>query len=481
MRSHTLVTALLAAAFMGNAHATVLFNNAGPIDVSGGDIGTSLNAGLSRSSGATDTMYVGFTLEPRAFSGSSAANSFTALQMFDGVVERFAVGNAWASDTYGTFFPDSNIKIVEGVRLQIPRRIVYKVQYNDGNYASVTVWKDPVPYLAESAQPVEKTTSLSNVVCWFDDLRLRAGNDATTYRYSDIVVATTFDEVVGNGPMTLPETSVKWTYSNSNIYSIPSVANGLIYGVNSDVIDNRVRAINATTGLDVWISPANLDTSVLGRPVIKQTSLGTRVYVVSNRGTLYAMDAADGSDMASVNPAYIQTGNNQDAGNACRTSPLVVDTVDGVWVYFVAMDASTAGAPVWYLFKVKDTGTALTYTVGDCLSLMPFKSGKYVTGSPSIGPDGSIVQIPVNHSAGATMMSVNTATMTVISTTDVPYLVDTPTTFSRDGSRFYVGDDGGYVRAFWTSNGNPDTGFGGGAGSVKTAEERPYTRVRSSA
>lgn len=465
MRRHTLVTALIAVAFLGNAQATVLFSNAGPIDVSGGGTGTSLAAGLSRYSGATGTMYVGFTIEPRSFDNSqTAANTYTALQMYTGTSEGFAVGKSWAPTSYGTFggeVSDTSINIVEDAKLQIPRRLVYKVQYNGTSKATVTIWKDPIPYLSESAQPTAKTTSLANVNCWFDDLRVRAGDGGTTYWYSDIVIATTFDEVVGNGPMTLPETSVKWTYSNSNIYSIPSVANGLIYGVNSDNFDNRVRAIDATTGLEVWSSATSLDTSVLGRPVIKQTSLGTRVYVVSDRGTLYAMDATNGSGVVAVNPAYSQTGNSQDAGRACETSPLVVDTADGVFVYFVAMDASTSGAPVWYLFKVKDTGTALTYTVGDCLSLLPSKSMKYVSGSPSIGPDGTTVQIPVNHSQGATMLSVNTATWTAISATDVPYHVDTPTTFSRDGSRFYVGDDGGYVRAFWTSNGNEDTVFGG--------------------
>ncbi|GEM_PF-5324413 len=471
MRRHTLVTALIAAALLGYAHATVLFYNAGPIDATGGGAGQSLGTGLSRSVGATDTMYISFEIEPRSFYNSqTAANTYTALQMYAGNSEGFAVGKSWAPTNYGTFggeVSDTSINIVEDAKLQIPRRLVYKIQYNGTSKATVTIWKDPIPYLSESAQPTSKTTSLNNVSCWFNDLRVRAGDSTTTYRYSDIIIATTFDEAASRGPMTLPESSVKWTYSATNIYSIPSVANGLIYGVSSDNFVNRVRAISATTGLEVWYSAASLDTSVFGRPVIKQTSLGTRVYVVSDRGTLYAMDAADGANLAASNPAFIQTNNPQDAGNACRTSPLVVDTMNGVWVYFVAMDASTSDAPVWYLFKVKDTGTALTYTIGDCLSLMPFKSMKYVSGSPSIGPDGTTVQIPVNHSAGATMLSVNTATMTAISATDVPYSVDTPTTFSRDGSRFYVGDDGGYVRAFWTSNGNPDTGFGGGAGSVK--------------
>jgi len=318
MRRHTLVTALIAAAFMGQVHAGVLFSNAGPIDATGGGTGTSLGAGLSHSSGDTVTMYVGFTIEPRSFYNSqTAADTYTALQMYSGGSPGFAVGKSWAPTSYGTFggeVSDTSINIVEDARLQIPRRLVYKVQYNGTSKATVTIWKDPVPYLSESAQPTAKTTSLNNVNCWFDDLRLRAGDSTTTYRYSDIVIADTFDEVVGNGPMTLPETSVKWTYSNSNIYSIPSVANGMVYGVSSDNFVNRVRAINVSTGLEAWASAASLDTSVYGRPVIKQTSLGTRIYVVDDRGTLYAMDAADGVGPDPINPEYAQTGNKQDAG-----------------------------------------------------------------------------------------------------------------------------------------------------------------------
>ena len=146
MRRHTLVTALIAVAFMGYAHAAVLKSIPGPIEVSGGGMGTSLNAGLSRAVGATDTMYVGFTIEPLAFSGSNAVESFAALSMYSGTVEGFSVGNAWNWQTYGAFnggIADTNINIVEDVKLQIPRRIVYKVKYNGNDRSSVTVWKDP--------------------------------------------------------------------------------------------------------------------------------------------------------------------------------------------------------------------------------------------------------------------------------------------------------------------------------------------------
>jgi outer membrane protein assembly factor BamB len=85
-------------------------------------------------------------------------------------------------------------------------------------------------------------------------------------------------------PRTLPR--VKWTFpTGDRITSSPSYANGIVY-VGSD--DGQLYAIDAATGRQRWMHRT-------GGPVSSSPAVGGgRVYVVSDDGRLHALDAATG-------------------------------------------------------------------------------------------------------------------------------------------------------------------------------------------
>ena len=129
---------------------------------------------------------------------------------------------------------------------------------------------------------------------------------------------------------TLPEGTLKWTFTTGGpIHSSPALSNGMVY-VGSQ--DGNIYALDAATGEKLWAFKTN--SWVESSPVI----VGGVLYCGSNDGNLYALNAETGEKHWSFLAPY-----------AIRSSPAVADGV----VYFgcddhhvYAVDAAT-GEELW--------------------------------------------------------------------------------------------------------------------------------------
>lgn len=218
------------------AHAVVLWSNFDPITVDTNGPGTDLLGGaVKRDDSADDTLYFKFTVEP--ISDETTEPYFAALELFEDDTERLGVGNALDAWAYSVFFPgaqsrgvppagyldlhtaqpDSNA-LAHLADYQCPRRgeavtIVFKVQYVPNGEDLVTVWLNPDlgPGANEINQP-ETLTTRFNANASFDELRLRHGGKGGGWTFSDLAIATAFNDFVdsssarpGNGKENLAQ------------------------------------------------------------------------------------------------------------------------------------------------------------------------------------------------------------------------------------------------------------------------------------
>jgi outer membrane protein assembly factor BamB len=124
--------------------------------------------------------------------------------------------------------------------------------------------------------------------------------------------------------------SVKWAYAAGNeVDSSPVVANGVVY-VGSDLGDNKVYALNATTGVLLWSYTTT--NSVASAPAV---SKGV-VYV--NGAEVYALNAKTGTLLWSY-----ATGGGSDSPSPAITEGVVYIGANNT-VY--ALNANT-GAKLW--------------------------------------------------------------------------------------------------------------------------------------
>jgi ligand-binding sensor domain-containing protein/signal transduction histidine kinase len=189
-----------------------------------------LGSAVKEDDSSTNTLYFKFHVDP--LSDASTEEYFAAFELYEGDKERLGVGNALKAWAYSAFKADPNGNSNEGadyIDLQSshpepppspgvvldyenPHRgiectIVFKVQYFTGGNDLVTFWLNPDlgPGASEAAQPESLVTHF-RANASFDEIHLRHGGGGGGWIFSDMVVATSFDDFVAgheNGSMGL--------------------------------------------------------------------------------------------------------------------------------------------------------------------------------------------------------------------------------------------------------------------------------------
>jgi ligand-binding sensor domain-containing protein/signal transduction histidine kinase len=225
-----LALALIAFAMLAwtdSSQAVLLWSDLGATQVHETGPGTDILGGdLRRNDLSTDTLYFKFHVDP--VSDANTEFYFAAFQLFEGNHERLAVGNALNAFAYSAFATGQTVEsnqVIEYIDLKsanpepsgigtfrtyelvhsrIERTIVFKVQYVAGGDDLVTVWLDPDlrPGATETNQPQSLTTQFKANAS-FDQIHLRHGGGGDGWIFSEMAIATAFDDFVnGNGSTT---------------------------------------------------------------------------------------------------------------------------------------------------------------------------------------------------------------------------------------------------------------------------------------
>jgi signal transduction histidine kinase len=178
-----------------------------------------LHGAVKRDDTSTGTLYFKFHVDP--LSDVSKEEYFAGFQLFENDTERLAVGNspkAWAYSAFNTSETGAANKVAGDVDLfssrpeaygekdvqpyELPRRgtpctIVFKVEYIPGSDDLVTVWMNP--NLSRSAAEESQLKSLTTrfkANASFNQIRLRHGGLGDGWIFSDMAVATSFNDFI---------------------------------------------------------------------------------------------------------------------------------------------------------------------------------------------------------------------------------------------------------------------------------------------
>jgi len=220
---HRLAFGLMFLAMLGwtdSIRAVLLWSDLGATQVHETGVGTDILGGiLRRDDTSTDTLYFKFHVDP--LSDATTEEYFAAFQLFEGNHERLAVGNAlkaWAYSAFGTGTTGSSNQVVEYIDLNssnperpglaasstyelphwgIERTIVFKVQYQPGTDDLVTVWLDPnLRSGASETNQMESLTTHFKADASFDQIHLRHGGGGAGWIFSEMAMATSFNDFV---------------------------------------------------------------------------------------------------------------------------------------------------------------------------------------------------------------------------------------------------------------------------------------------
>jgi ligand-binding sensor domain-containing protein/signal transduction histidine kinase len=219
---------VLVLAWTDSSQAVLLWTDLGATQVHETGPGTDILGGvLQRNDLSTDTLYFKFHVDP--VSDTSTEYYFAGFQLFQGSHERLAVGNALGAYAYSVFslgqIGQSNNAADYGIDLKsanpdpsgigtfytyelvhsgIERTIVFKIQYRAGSNALVTVWLDPdLRAGATEAGQLPNLTTQFKANASFDQIHLRHGGGGGGWIFSEMAIATSFDDFVnGNGSTT---------------------------------------------------------------------------------------------------------------------------------------------------------------------------------------------------------------------------------------------------------------------------------------
>jgi signal transduction histidine kinase len=200
--------------------AAVLWENPGPVlaheNGEGIDI---LHGSVKRDNTASDSLYFEFHVNP--LSDASMEPYSAGFQLFEGNTERLGVGNslqAWAYSAFKTeetgkdnqvpgdmdlhsaspesYEPDRFLSY-ELPRRGIERTIIFKVQFMPGADDLVTVWMNPnlAPGATEDNQLTNLVTTFKANAS-FDQIRLRHHGNGDGWVFSNMAVATTFNDFI---------------------------------------------------------------------------------------------------------------------------------------------------------------------------------------------------------------------------------------------------------------------------------------------
>lgn len=254
-----------------SANAVVLWNDPGTTLVHENGTGTDILGGaVKRDDSANDTLYFKFHVDP--LSDKDTEEYFAAFELFDGDTERLGIGNSLKAWAYSAFFhADETIETnnlagyidlhtakpepVSGENpgsYQYPRRgvgvtIVFKIQFVPGEDDLVTVWLNPDlgPGANESYQPDSLTTRF-NANASFDEIRLRHAGGGGGWSFSDLAIATSFNDFVD-------ASSARPNDTTSSSIGGPRAINFQSWQKEQGLPQSPVRALAQTHDGYIWI------------------------------------------------------------------------------------------------------------------------------------------------------------------------------------------------------------------------------------
>lgn len=343
-----------------------------------------LGGAVQRDNTATNVLYFKFHVDP--LSDGSTEEYFAGFELFEGAERRFAVGNAMKAWAYSAFHtsekgefnktsgdfdlhsarPESTavgvFKRYEQPRRGIERTIVFKVQYVAGGDDLVTVWLSPDlgAGATEGSQPENLTTTFT-ADCSFNEIHLRHGGGGDGWTFSDMAMATSFDDFVasnnaepgkaamGAGRGSLPFTFRSWQREQG----LPQ---------------NFIRALVQTRAGYLWIGT---DSGVARFDGVRFVSFGEREglrcgavsrMIEDSRGALWIGSVSDG--LTRWQDGKFVTFTTKDGLPADSISALAEDDEHRLWVgtpsglafvqegrWTVIDDAAVKGKGITGLFK----------------------------------------------------------------------------------------------------------------------------------
>lgn len=201
-------------------HANILWSLPGPIIAHESGAGTDILGGTVKH-GQKDggILYFKFKVDP--LTDVSKEEYFAAFMLYDGDTEHLGVGNsfkAWAYSAFNTENTGENNKVYGDIDLhsstpesyqpgsflayELPRRgivktIIFKVQFVPNGTDIVTVWINPDLKMGatEDSQQLTLTTHFK-AIAKFNQIRLRHHGDGDGWEFSDMAIATSFDDFI---------------------------------------------------------------------------------------------------------------------------------------------------------------------------------------------------------------------------------------------------------------------------------------------
>ena len=284
--------------------AAILWSDLGATLVHESGAGSDILGGaVKRDDTAGDTLYFKFHIDP--LSDVSTEEYAAGFQLFDGDTERLAVGNAlkaWAYSVYNAAQTGPSNRVFGDFDLQsmrpesvaprvflpyeLPRRgientIVFKVQFVPGTEDRVTVWLNPdlAAGATEAGQPAGLTTAFT-ADATFDQIRLRHAGGGGGWTFSDMAIATAFDDFVSSG--TEMEGDVNLGRRGAVPYTFRS------WQREQGLPQNSVRALAQTRDGYIWIGS---DDGVARFDGVRFVSYGLREGLRSSRVRVLCADS----------------------------------------------------------------------------------------------------------------------------------------------------------------------------------------------
>jgi ligand-binding sensor domain-containing protein/signal transduction histidine kinase len=357
MTRQTLPLVTLIAGFVAvsavRAPAVILWSDLGETTVRETGPGIDILGGVvKRDSSSNDTLYFKFHVNPH--SDVSTEEYFAGFQLFEGDTDRLGVGNslkAWAYSAFnasetgesnsiaGDFDLQSSRPDPRGLesglqsffRYELPRRgiestILFKVQYRPGTNALVTVWLNPdlSPGTTEADQS-ERLTTRFTANADFNQIHLRHGGGGEGWTFSDMAIASSFDDFVAPGGAT------GFTFKS--------------WQTEQGLPQNSVRALAQTRDGYLWVGTdeglARFD-GVRFVPFDKRRGLRSapvRVLFEDSRGTLWIGTSAGG--LTRFQSGQFTTFTIRDGLPADTVTALAEDREGRLWV------GTEGGLAVW--------------------------------------------------------------------------------------------------------------------------------------
>ncbi len=212
--------ALLAPSLIIPARADVLWSDQASRVIHSTPVGSDILGGkVKRDDKASDVLYFKFHVDPLSDAGTEPY--YALFQLGEGDTNRLAVGNAPEAWGYSACYtmetgpsnavpgefnlrsahPEASglggFKPYELVKQNQERTIVFKVQYVPGGDDLITVWLEPdLTHGATAENQPENLTTKFKANASFDQIRLRQDGGGNGWIFSDMAVATSFNDFV---------------------------------------------------------------------------------------------------------------------------------------------------------------------------------------------------------------------------------------------------------------------------------------------